>query len=64
MTLGIVLGLGILLGIYDLVLLASEGSQATISAQLYTVSKKYPVIPFLFGFLMGHLFFVQHGVVP
>lgn len=32
------------------------GERATITAVIIKYSRKYPVIPFAFGFLMGHFF--------
>jgi hypothetical protein len=34
---------------------------STISQVLLTVAHQYPVVPFAFGFLMGHLFAPQTG---
>lgn len=40
----------------DVYLLMKSGKQATISVTMYTTSKQYPIVPFLFGVLMGHFF--------
>lgn len=47
----------IVIGLYDAFALATGGYEATISCLLYTYSKQQPVIPFVFGFFAGHLFF-------
>ena len=39
--------------------LATEGYFATVSYNVYTTSKENPAIPFVIGFIMGHLFFPQ-----
>ena len=36
------------------------GDDATLSQQFWAWSKDYPVVPFLGGFLCGHLFFPQY----
>ena len=43
--------------VYDLVILLTKGSEATISAWIWQMSKTWPIIPFLFGLIAGHLFF-------
>lgn len=35
------------------------GYEATISAVIFETAFKEPVVPFAFGFLMGHLFWGQ-----
>jgi len=32
------------------------GPQATISVQIYELSRRFPIIPFAFGVLAGHIF--------
>lgn len=51
----------ILLIAYDIFILIHSGADATISWQIYTLSKSYPALPFGGGFLCGHLFWVQKG---
>jgi hypothetical protein len=45
---------------YDAYLLTNYGTEATVSHWIIVNSYKYPVLPFVFGlivgFLMGHLF--------
>lgn len=45
----------IILG-YDCWLLVKGGTEATISHWMIVSSYKYPLIPFFWGFLMGHFF--------
>lgn len=45
--------------LYDGYVVIKAGVSATISWQIYSHSKEFPVISFFFGFLMGHLFFPQ-----
>ena len=41
---------------YDLYALSQGGGSATISSVIISVSKDFLIIPFLFGVLVGHLF--------
>ena len=43
--------------VVDAGFLALSGYNSTISWQLFTWSKEWPIIPFLIGVMMGHLFF-------
>lgn len=45
-------------------ILAMHGEETTISWRLGKLSQKWPVIPFLLGFLAGHLFFPNHALCP
>ncbi len=45
--------------VYDGYVVLKSGVEPTISWQLYSRSKEFPIISFGFGFLMGHLFFPQ-----
>ena len=38
---------------------AYHGSEATISATIWRLSREYPALPFLIGFLCGHLLWPQ-----
>jgi 1-aminocyclopropane-1-carboxylate deaminase/D-cysteine desulfhydrase-like pyridoxal-dependent ACC family enzyme len=44
---------------YDIFAAVTAGTNATISWMLWTLSHKWPIIPFSVGFLCGHLFFSQ-----
>lgn len=46
----------VVIGGIDVVLALIGGKQKTISVQITLWSKKYPIIPFAFGILMGHFF--------
>jgi hypothetical protein len=46
--------------IYDAVALA-KSYESTISWTLYSGAKKWPIIPLLFGIVMGHLFWSVTG---
>jgi hypothetical protein len=41
---------------YDVVIIALRGYQATVSAFLLNFSKRFPIVPFAGGVLIGHLF--------
>lgn len=60
----VVLSLLILIVIVDVFLWVCYGSNATISWFLWTTSHDWPIIPFLFGVLAGHLFFSQPHIPP
>lgn len=50
----------LLIGVYDAVALFAWGTDATISRVIgVEASFASPLIPFAFGFLMGHLFWHQ-----
>lgn len=59
----IILG-AVLIAAYDIVALTIHGNDATISVQLYLWAKTYPIIPFVFGVLGGHLFWPIEPSVP
>lgn len=42
--------------IYDVWTVLKRGSNTTISVQVYSFSKEYPMVPFLIGFVFGHIF--------
>lgn len=47
--------------IYDIFIVIIKGIESTISWTVWSISQKYPVIPFALGFVMGHVLWVQHG---
>ena len=56
-TIWILVIIAIFLGIYDISVIAKYGVKQSISYLIYNLARQYPAIPFLIGFLMGHLFF-------
>jgi hypothetical protein len=44
------------IAIFDFYIIFSEGATESISAYIIRWSKEYPSIPFLTGFVAGHLF--------
>jgi len=42
--------------LYDIFAYFKEGVNATISSELNALAKKYPIIAFAFGVLIGHWF--------
>lgn len=40
--------------VYDIYVLATRGYAATASWMIFQAAKNYPIVPFLFGVLMGH----------
>lgn len=47
----------------DLWLLVKKGYKATVSATLLDMGMKFPIIPFLIGVVLGHLFWPNLGLV-
>lgn len=43
--------------VFDVWTLSTQGYETTISWQTLVISKQWPVVPFLLGFLAGHLVF-------
>lgn len=42
--------------IYDVIAIVQGGTEASISSIIITYAYKMPMMPFMVGFLMGHLF--------
>ena len=54
---GLVTTIGVIvLGIYDLILVTTQGTGSSISNFLILAGFKSPVLVFAFGFVAGHLF--------
>lgn len=47
---------------YDLFAVYKFGYDGTISLVVFTLAKAYPIIPFLAGIVVGHLFFPIEGI--
>jgi hypothetical protein len=56
LTLGFIVAMVVIIAIFDVWVIAKKGKQESISAHLIRISHKHPSIPFLLGFLCGHLF--------
>lgn len=52
----------VLILIYDAYLQLSGGEVNTISVRFYIAARKYPIIPFIAGYLLGHLTWGNIGV--
>jgi hypothetical protein len=46
---------------YDLFAVYRFGYEGTISLVVFTMAKSFPIIPFLAGVVVGHLFFPIEG---
>jgi predicted permease len=44
------------IAIFDVWVIIKKGKQESISAHIIRLSRQYPSIPFLIGFVCGHLF--------
>lgn len=49
----------VILILYDVVAAFKGGVVSTISWQIFSNAVRYPIIPFAFGLLFGHLFWLQ-----
>ena len=56
MTTIFILSIGVLIAAFDVFIIVKKGKYHSISANIIRASHKYPSIPFLLGFLCGHLF--------
>ncbi len=59
LTLTVISAAVVLLVAYDVWTLVRRGYGTTISWTVYVWSRSYPIIPFAFGVLAGHLFWVN-----
>lgn len=55
-TLFFIIAMVFVIGIFDIYIIFKKGKTASISAYLIRSARKFPSIPFLLGFLAGHLF--------
>ena len=51
----------LIVALWDCYVLSQGQQQATFSVVIYESSKKWPVIPFVLGFLCGHIFWQVYG---
>ena len=51
----------LIVALWDFYVLYQGQQQATFSVVIYESSKKWPVIPFVLGFLCGHIFWQVYG---
>lgn len=56
LTMIVLLFVSVLLIVYDFYAYWSFGQESTISMYLFDISKKFPIVPFGIGVIMGHLF--------
>lgn len=55
----VLLGVTIVLAIFDIWIINNEYWQSTISAVVLERSIRHPIIPFVIGIIAGHLFWPQ-----
>lgn len=60
-SLAVFFGLFALLMAWDLYTLIRNGYASTVSATLLKFSQRFPVVPFAFGILLGHLIWPNLG---
>lgn len=46
--------------IYDIWATVRHGRESTVSAVILSWAKNYPIVPFVFGLVCGHLFWSQN----
>lgn len=56
LTIAFILFLVVIITVFDVYIIAKKGTKESISAHLIRLSHKHPSIPFLIGFVAGHLF--------
>jgi hypothetical protein len=62
-TVCVIVATDLVVATYDVFALVRGGYKATISYVLLKAARNYPLIPFAFGVLIGHLFWFQ-GTPP
>jgi hypothetical protein len=55
-TFAFIIGTILSIAVFDFVIIAKGGTEASISHMLITWSYDFPAFTFLFGFVAGHLF--------
>lgn len=56
LTIGVIIAVTVALILFDIVVAVFKPAGDTITQVIQKYSMKYPVIPFAFGFLMGHFY--------
>lgn len=60
LTIWIMISLVAFIAVVDTYLFATQGnSDKTFSRVLYVLAQRYPIIPFIFGVVMGHLWWLN-----
>jgi hypothetical protein len=62
LTVAFIIFLVVIIAIFDVYIIAKKGKQESISAHIIRMSHQYPSIPFLIGFVAGHLFWRMYDV--
>lgn len=62
LTLFVILIATLLLAGYDLFIFMTLGNDATISIVMKQLCEQYPVIPFVAGFICGHIFWPNYSL--
>lgn len=59
-TIYFIVAISFIIGIVDTcIIIFQKKTENTVSQVLLRLSKQYPIIPFLFGVLAGHLFWLN-----
>jgi len=62
LTIAFIIILVVLIAVFDVYIIAKKGTQESISAHIIRLSHKHPSIPFLIGFVAGHLWWRMSDV--
>jgi hypothetical protein len=62
LTVAFIIFLVVIIAIFDVYIIAKKGKQESISAHIIRMSHQYPSIPFLIGFVAGHLWWRMSDV--
>ena len=57
LTVGFIVLVVALITLYDVWTLWRRGYNTTVSWNLYIIARRFPIVPFLVGLLVGHLWF-------
>lgn len=52
----LLLSAGLIVGIWDIYVTARDEPEHTVSATMYDWATRWPVLPFVLGIIVGHLF--------
>jgi hypothetical protein len=61
-TIAFIIFLVVIIAVFDVWVIAKKGKQESISAHIIRLSHKHPSIPFLVGFVAGHLWWRMNDV--
>ncbi len=63
LTVAFIVGIAVIITIYDVWTLWRRGYTTTISWNLLLIGRRFPIIPFIFGVLVGHVLWSNAAAV-